>query len=448
MAQYTFLLPDVGEGIHEGQLVEWLASAGDTIKEDQPLVRIETDKAVVELPSPVSGKITQLKGEPGEIIHVGDPIAFFEIEGAAPAPSHHHDAPAAQAAPAAPAPQAAAPAAPAHTATLAATPAKRPQDVLATPHTRALARQMGVDITRLQGTGRAGRITDEDIQAAASGQIAAPAPQAAAPVHQQVADQAAQAHTARTPVAAAPPAAANVEVTVHGPVERVPQTFLRRKIAEQMVLSRQQLVHVTHIEEADVTELFKHYDESKKALAKRDIKLTPLPYFIKATIACLKEFPIFNASYDAQKGEILFKKYYNIGIAVDTPEGLVVPVIKDADRKDIVTIAQEIRDLAKRARERTLKIDEMRGGSYTITNIGPVGGVFATPIINYPELAILGLHKIEDRPAVVDGEICVRKRMYLSTSFDHQLIDGADAARFMRTLAEMLAEPAYLFTRF
>lgn len=455
MAQYTFLLPDVGEGIHEGQLVEWLAKVGDSIKEDQPLVRVETDKAVVELPSPVSGVITQLKGSPGELIHVGDPIAFFDIQGSAPAPAHH-DAPAA---PQAVAPQAAvATAAPQVAVAPAATaPAKRPQDVLATPHTRAIARQMGVDITRVQGTGRGGRITDEDIQAAAKGGSSAPSAHTT-PIHQQVAaqlDAPAQAYTARAPVETAvpaspatAPAAKNIEITTHGPVERVPQTFLRRKIAEQMVLSRQQLVHVTHVEEADVTALFEHIDGSKKSLAKRDIKLTPLPFFIKATIACLKDFPIFNASYDAQKGELLYKKYYNIGIAVDTPEGLVVPVIKDADRKDILTLAREIRDLAKRARERTLKIEEMRGGSYTITNIGPVGGVFATPIINYPELAILGLHKIEDRPAVVNGEICIRKRMYLSTSFDHQLIDGADAARFMRTLAEMLAEPAYLFTRF
>ncbi len=468
MAQYTFLLPDVGEGIHEGQLVEWLAKVGDSIKEDQPLVRIETDKAVVELPSPVSGVISQLKGNPGEIIHVGDPIAFFELHGSAPAPAPaHHDAPAAKttqnaqhaaasAKTAASTSAAVAPVASAPAQAVASAPAKRPQDVLATPHTRALARQMGVDITRVQGTGRGGRITDEDIQSAAKGPSSVSSVHTA-PLHQQVAAQIeapAQAYTARAPVEAATPAtsaapaAKNIEITTHGPVERVPQTFLRRKIAEQMALSRQQLVHVTHVEEADVTALFEHIEGSKKSLAKRDIKLTPLPFFIKATIACLKDFPMFNASYDAQKAEILYKKYYNIGIAVDTPEGLVVPVIKDADRKDILTLAREIRDLAKRARERTLKIEEMRGGSYTITNIGPVGGVFATPIINYPELAILGLHKIEDRPAVVDGQICIRKRMYLSTSFDHQLIDGADAARFMRTLAEMLAEPAYLFTRF
>lgn len=467
MAQYTFLLPDVGEGIHEGQLVEWLAKVGDSIKEDQPLVRFETDKAVVELPSPVSGVITQLKGNPGEIIHVGDPIVFFELQGSAPAPAPaHHDAPATKTAPSAQTSAASAKttastsvAAPASSVasapSVAPAPAKRPQDVLATPHTRAVARQMGVDITRIQGTGRGGRITDEDIQAAANGPSSVSFAHTA-PIHQQVSAQIeapAQAYTARAPVEATTPATSaaptkNIEITTHGPVERVPQTFLRRKIAEQMAISRQQLVHVTHVEEADVTALFEHIEGSKKSLAKRDIKLTPLPFFIKATIACLKDFPIFNASYDAQKGELLYKKYYNIGIAVDTPEGLVVPVIKDADRKDILTLAREIRDLAKRARERTLKIEEMRGGSYTITNIGPVGGVFATPIINYPELAILGLHKIEDRPAVVDGQICIRKRMYLSTSFDHQLIDGADAARFMRTLAEMLAEPAYLFTRF
>ena len=468
MAIYSFPFPDVGEGIHEGQLVEWLAKKGDTVKEDQPLCRVETDKAVVEIPSPVSGTILELRGNAGDIIHVGNPLVIFEISGAAPATKGGgHDAPAA----AIPAASAASPihavsthaaatpaaAAPIPPVSLPAAPPKRPQEIPATPHTRALARQLGVDITRVTGTGRAGRVTDEDIHAAAKAPHAAPpqqAPVAPIPLHEQVA---AQAFTARHPVesaaavpqAAAKPAAAPVlsESTKEGLVERVPLTFLRRKIAEQMALSRQQLVHVTHVEEADVTELFAHYEHSKRALAVRDIKLTPLPYFIKATVACLKDFPIFNASYDAQKGELIYKKYYNIGMAVDTPEGLVVPVIKDADRKDIATLAKEIRDLATRARSRQLKIEEMRGGSYTITNIGPVGGVFATPIINYPELAILGLHKIEDRPAVVKGEIVIRKRMYLSTSFDHQVIDGADAARFMRALAEMLADPAYLFTR-
>ncbi|MEM1007404.1 MAG: dihydrolipoamide acetyltransferase family protein [Myxococcota bacterium] len=446
MPQYTFTFPDVGEGIHEAQLVEWLANVGDAIKEDQPLCRVETDKAVVGIPSPVTGVISDLKGAPGEIIHVGDPIAFFELEGTATQASTDASA----ASTAAPSADVASSTISTSTRSSVTRPtASNAAKILATPHTRALARSMSVDLTKVSGTGRAGRITDQDVERAAqSSNVStlfpeipnAPTPVVTTPpVHQQVAQQ---ANT--TPSSTPTP---EREQRQEGPVERVPMSFLRRKIAEQMARSRQQLVHVTHVEEADITDLFEAYRASKQVLAKRDIKLTPLPYFIKATVACLKEFPMFNSSYDAEKGEMIYKKYYNIGMAVDTPEGLVVPVIRDADRKDIATLATEIRDLAKRARERTLKIEEMRGGTYTITNIGPIGGVFATPIINYPEIAILGLHKIEDRPAVVNGALCVRKRMYLSTSFDHQVIDGGDAARFMRTLAEMLSDPAYLFTR-
>jgi pyruvate dehydrogenase E2 component (dihydrolipoamide acetyltransferase) len=188
------------------------------------------------------------------------------------------------------------------------------------------------------------------------------------------------------------------------------------------------------------------YRQSKARLADEGIKLSPMPYFIKALIATLREFPVFNSTFDQERGEIVLKHYYNIGIAVDAPEGLVVPVIKGADRKSIVRLAQEIADLASRGRERSLKLDELRGGTITITNIGPLGGILATPIINYPEVAIIGMHSIQDRPAVVDGEICIRKRMYLSISFDHQIIDGAQAARFMNRMTQFLAEPHYLLS--
>jgi pyruvate dehydrogenase E2 component (dihydrolipoamide acetyltransferase) len=238
-----------------------------------------------------------------------------------------------------------------------------------------------------------------------------------------------------------------VEITTAGPVERVPLSFLRKRIGEQMALSTQQLVHVTHIEEADVTDLYATYKNAKGRLAEEDIKLSPLPYFVKAAVACLKEFPIFNSSYDAATQEIIYKKYYNIGLAVDTPEGLVVPVIRDADSKSIATIAGEIADKAKRARTRELGLDEMRDGTFTITNIGPLGGVMATPIINYPEIAIIGLHAISEKPLVVNGEIAIRKHMYMSISFDHKLIDGAQAARFMRKLRKMIEDPTYLFTQ-
>jgi len=440
MAKHVFLFPDVGEGIHEAQFVEWLADLNGDLKEDAPLCRVETDKAVVDLPSPVNGKLVQQHATPGELIFVGNPLATFEVEGA----GNVDEAPAAEAAPA-PAQTAetqAAPSSPPNLRVVGSEPAKalRPQDVPATPHTRAFARKLGVDITTVAGTGRNGRVTNEDVERA-SQQPAAPAVAATA------AAPAVATAAAPAPVAPAAPAAAPYQHTAEGPVERVPMSFLRRKISEQMRLSFQKLVHVTHIEEADVTELFKVYKTTKALLAEKDVKLSTLPYFIKAIVAGLKEFPIFNSSYDEATGEIIYKKYYNIGMAVDTPEGLVVPVLKDADRKDIYTLAQEIRDKAKRGRTRELKLDELKGGTFTISNIGSIGGVMATPIINYPELAIIALHKIQDQPAVVDGEICIRKKMYMSISFDHQIIDGADAARFMRMIADLLSNPHYLFTR-
>ena len=454
MAKHVFTFPDVGEGIHEGQLVEWLAQVGEEVEEDQPLCRVETDKAVVEIPSPVKGKLLEQHGEPGELIYVGNPLAVFEVAGgsADAAASSAQTAPAkapavatqkashlgGQLAPAggtAPSPGASSPP---NLRVVSNTP-QRPQDVRATPHTRALARKLGVDITMIAGTGRSGRITDEDVEAFAQGGGVAAQPGVA-----QTAPQ--LAPVAAQPAPAKAPAPTPLQ-TEDGPVERVPLSFLRRKIAEQMRLSTERLVHVTHVEEADVTELFEVYAKAKALLVERDIKLTPLSYFVKAIVTCLKEYPIFNSSYDQATGELIYKKYYNIGMAVDTPEGLVVPVLKDADRKDVATLAQEIRDLSKRARNRELQLHELRGGSFTISNIGSIGGVVATPIINYPESSILALHKIEERPAVVDGAIHIRKRMYLSISFDHQVIDGADAARFMKMLSELLSNPTYLFTR-
>ncbi len=444
MATHEFLFPDVGEGIHEGQLVEWLAQEGDSVKEDQPLCRVETDKAVVEIPSPTTGKILKFHGSPGELIIVGNVLVTFETEGdnATPPPQNGSSAAATPAA----APVVTAPVSVA-TPIAVATPvtpvaaiapvpvAGRPQDVRATPHTRALARKLGVDITTVVGTGRAGRITDEDIDTAA-GQ---------APV--QAAHVVAPTATTRTAPAISPAAAPTLSSTEYGSEERVPMSFLKRRMAEQMALSMRKLTHVTHVEEADLTEFWDVYGAAKARLKKDDIKLSPLAYFVKAIVAALKAYPIFNSTWDQETGEITYKHYYNIGIAVDTPEGLVVPVIKNAETKSIAQIATEIADLAKRARTRDLKLEEMRGGTFTITNIGPLGGVHATPIINYPEVAIIGVHSIEDRPAVVDGEICIRKRMFLSTSFDHQVIDGATGARFMRLIATMLGDPSYLFTQ-
>ena len=411
---FVFNFPDVGEGIHEGRVVEWLVSEGDTVAEDQALLKVETDKAVVELPSPHSGTILRLHAAADAAIFVGDPLVTIG-EAGEELPSE--GAPVVAGAPAADSR--------AVTETAAPTPEVASRRPLATPRTRTLARKLGVDLQSISGSGSGGRITDEDVQRVADGGVP-PKPSPA-------------------PLASAP---GTIGVTDDGEVERVPLTHLRKVIANAMRASVQMSAHVTHVDEADVTDLMEHYRRAKPVIEERSgVRFTLLPLFIKALVATLQKYPIFNASVDEERQEIVFKKYYNIGVAVDTPEGLIVPVIRDADRKDMVEIAGEIVDKAERARSRQLSLDELKGGSCTITNIGPLGGVFATPIINQPELAIIGLHAIKERPEVVNGEIAIRKMMYLSISFDHRYIDGAEAARFMSDMVRLVSEPMLLMAR-
>jgi pyruvate/2-oxoglutarate dehydrogenase complex dihydrolipoamide acyltransferase (E2) component len=408
---FVFNFPDVGEGIHEGRVVEWLVAEGDIVVEDQPLLKVETDKAVVELPSPYAGAVLRLHAAADATIIVGEPLVTIGDAGEVV-----NDRPAT----ATPAPAAEPQAASAPDAVASSVPASPSSRPLATPRTRALARKLGVELATLRGSGPGGRISDEDVQRAAQGGTPRPAP---VPAGQAAA-------------------------TVDGEVERVPLTHLRKVIANAMRASKHNAAHVTHVDEADVTDLVAHYRRAKPVIEERTgVKFTLLPLFIKAVVATLEKYPIFNASIDEEKQEILYKKYYNIGIAVDTPEGLIVPVIRDADRKDLVELAREVADKAERARARQLSLDELKGGSFTITNIGPLGGIFATPIINQPELAIVGLHAIKERPAVVNSEIVIRKQMYLSVSFDHRYVDGAEAARFMSDLVRMISEPMLLIAR-
>ena len=408
MMAFVFNFPDVGEGIHEGRVVEWLVAEGDVVAEDQALVKVETDKAVVELPSPHAGTVLRLHAAADADILVGDPLVTIG-EAGEKVPEDFAPATEAAAAPAAPPAEVEAPA-----------PAVGTRRPLATPRTRSLARKLGVDLKSVQGSGSGGRITDEDVERAAKG---------------------------GAPAAPAPPVG-TVAATADGEVERVPITHLRKIIAGAMRTAKHTAAHVTHVDEADVTDLVAHYRRAKPVIEERTgERFTLLPLFIKALVATLQKHPIFNASVDEELGEILYKKYYNIGVAVDTPEGLIVPVIRDADRKDMVELAAEVADKAERARNRQLGLDELKGGSCTITNIGPLGGVFATPIINVPELAIVGLHAIKERPAVVDGEIAIRKMMYLSVSFDHRYIDGAEGARFMSDMVRLVSEPMLLIAR-
>lgn len=448
--RYEFRFPDVGEGIHEGVVVEWLVAEGQSIHEDAPLVKVETDKAVVDIPSPRSGLVAKLHAAAGATINVGDVIVTFDgadavggsPAGGAPAGGAPAGEPARDSAPAPRPPEPALAAGPAPQEDWPpGSPDRRP---LATPHTRAMARRLGVDLKRLLGSGRAGRITDEDVERASEALTPAKGPHSAP--------------SAAPEGPGSPVSAARVAPAASGDPqdERLPVTHLRRVIAKAMHSSLQRSATVTHVDEADVTELVALQRRLRQRFeAEAGPRLSITPFFVRALVSALRDHPKFNAFHDEARDEIVLRKSYNIGVAVDTPEGLMVPVVKAADRKSLTTLAGEIGDLAARAKTRSLSLDELRGGTCTLTNIGPVGGLFATPILNHPELAIVGTHAIKDRAVFVDGPegsgsesssetLARRKIMYLSVSFDHRFIDGAEAARFLADLGRRLSDPELL----
>jgi 2-oxoglutarate dehydrogenase complex dihydrolipoamide succinyltransferase (E2) component len=391
-----FKLPDIGEGIAEGEILKWMVKEGDQVKEDQPIVEIMTDKVNVQIPSPRTGRVAKILVKEGDMAKVGETIMVID-DGSGPAPS--------------PSP---APAAKPSMAT-AASPQPRqasfPQGaVLATPATRRLARELGVDIAAVKGSGPQGRVTDEDVRKTSPGGL----PQTTVTVQRQ------------------PQAGGREEV--------IPLRGIRRTIAERMVKSQQTAAQVTHVDEADMTELVQLREAFKGSAEKRGVHLTYLPLILKALVPALKEYPYLNSSLDEQAGNIVLKHYYNIGIATDTEQGLVVPVLKDVDRKDIFELAGEIEKLAEKARSGALTLDEVRGSTFTITNVGAIGGIFATPIINLPEAAILGLHKISKRPVVRDGKVEIRDVTNLSLTFDHRILDGAYAARFLNRVIDVIQD--------
>jgi pyruvate dehydrogenase E2 component (dihydrolipoamide acetyltransferase) len=427
-------MPELGEGLHEGEILKWHVKPGDTIQEDDVLMEVQNDKAVVEVPSPVSGKVVEVKVAEGTVAVVGDVLAVIEVEGevgqadagaepaaepaaaAAPAPA----APPAAPAPAAPAAASAPPAPSAPAAVQAAGP------VLATPGVRKYAREKGVPLAQVKGTGKNGRITREDVDAflASGGRAAAAPAEPAAPT--------------------APAPAAAVSTGGPRPEERVPLKGVRKVIANAMVKSVYTAPHVTIMDEADVSKLVELRQKAKPLAEKKGVKLTYLPFVVKVLVAAVREFPVLNASIDDERGEIVYKKYYNIGIATDTENGLVVPVVEDADRKNIWTIAREIADLAARAREGKLAPQEMKGSTISITNIGSAGGLFFTPVINWPEVAILGTGRISEKPVVRNGEIAIGHVMALSLSFDHRIIDGATAQYAVNYIKQLLEDPQML----
>ena len=407
-------LPDIGEGVVEGELTKWLVQDGQQVVEDTPLFEVLTDKVSAVIPSPRKGTIAKRHFAEGDMVPVGAIVVTIDETGAAKA------TPAAAATPIAPV--AAAPVAAAAAATAA--PARDPGErVRAAPATRKLARDLGVDLQAVAGSGEHGRVTKTDVEALAH-QIAG------APIAATAQRTAAKAATAATAL-------------VRGPdEERVKLKGLRRKIYAKMRESKDHAAHFTYVDEVDFTAIIALQD----ALAHSGLKTTFLPFVVKAVVLSLQkpEFAYLNAQIDEAAGEIVVKKRYHIGIAAATDAGLVVPVVRDCDAKSIRQLIQDIHHVGEGARASSLLAEEMSGSTFTITSLGKLGGMFATPIINYPESAILGLHKVEPRPAVVDGQIVIRDRMYMSCSFDHRLIDGHVGAGFVQSVKAYLEQPALM----
>ena len=408
---FEFKFPDIGEGLTEGEIVRWLVKEGDEIKEGQPLVEVETDKALAEIPSPRTGVILKILAKEKEIVKVGQVIIIFGEKGETlavpfPRPSVGVVGELEEAPEEAPAVEVRAE---------AVKLAFVSEHAMATPAVRALAKELGIDINKVKGTGPEGRVLEKDVRQVAEGKEK-PVEEVKKPVRVKKYD-------------------------LYGYVEHIPLRGVRRSIAKAMVKSKYTAPHVTTMDEADVTELWKIREKEKKAAEKKGVKLTILPFIVKAVIAGLTEHPYLNATLDDENEEIILKKYFNIGVATDTPEGLMVPVVKNAKEKSILHLAEELTQLAEKARNRTIDLADLKGGTFTITNYGALGGIYGTPIINHPEVAILGVGKIKDTPVVRDGKIEIRKILHLALSFDHRVVDGGEAARFLNTVIARLEDP-------
>ncbi|GGG20604.1 dihydrolipoamide acetyltransferase component of pyruvate dehydrogenase complex [Lysinibacillus alkalisoli] len=414
---FEFRLPDIGEGIHEGEIVKWFVKAGDEVKEDDVLCEVQNDKAVVEIPSPVEGKVEEVLVAEGTVAVVGDVLIRFDAPGyedlKLKGDDHHEQNEAAK------------------TEQPKETPKQEEQAVtkrvIAMPSVRKFARDNDVNIQEVVGTGKNGRIVKADIEAFLTGDT--PSSETEEVQEQPTAQQ---------------PAKPIVPAGVDFPETREKITPIRKAIAKAMVHSKQTAPHVTLMDEVDVTALVAHRKKFKEIAAEQGVKLTYLPYVVKALVSTLRKFPELNRSYDDATSEVIQKHYFNIGIAADTDKGLLVPVIKHADRKSVFAISNEINELAVKAREGKLAVDEMKGASCSITNIGSAGGQWFTPVINHPEVAILGIGRISEKPVIKNGEIVAAPVLALSLSFDHRMIDGATAQHALNHIKRLLSEPELL----
>ena len=411
-----YKFPDLGEGVIEGEIKKWLVKEGDTVVKDQALADVETDKAVVEMPSPVAGTVLKMNHKEGDLVKVGEVLVVIGEKGeAVPAAKVETEAkteteglPEGKRKPS----YSVVGELPTEEVNVSSTgkvaEAKPSIAVQATPAVRKLAKDLGVDISLVRGTGPNGRVTDDDVKKAKE----SPPPKAETP------------HMKTAP-----------KFDLYGWVDRVPLRGIRRTTAKHMIESQARAAQVTAMDQADVTALFALREKVKKdVLEQRKVNVTFMPFIVKAVTMALKAHPSLNASVNDEENEILVKKYFNIGIAVAVDEGLIVPVIKMADQKGIVDLAEEIHNLAELANTRKVDMADLKGGTFTITNYGAFGTTYGTPIINYPEVAILGTGKIVDTPMVIEGRIEPRKMLPLSLTFDHRALDGAEAAKFMNEL--------------
>ena len=423
--QFEFRLPDIGEGVAEGEVVRWFVHEGDTVKEDGPLVSVLTDKANVEIPSPKTGRVVRIHAQEGEKVKVGAVLVTLDVTGVPTASTGPPDRPSVTESPASTA-------SPTSNPALTA-PSPMPAGssrYLAAPYVRRLAAERGIDLSTISGSGPGGRIVESDLTPA---RAAAPAPPSSVP------PSPAPATSTQSPGSAPPASDADI-------LERVPLRGIRRVIAERMTESRHKAAHYTYVEEVDVTELVRLRDRMAKHIEKKGVRLSYLPFIVKAVIAGLRTYPRVNARFNDDRQELEVHKSYNIGIATAAPDGLLVPVIHHADRKSVADIARELQELADKGREGKLTRDEMSGGTFTITSLGALGGVLATPILNYPEVAILGVHRIIRRPVYrPDGTIGPAELMNLSVSLDHRVLDGIVGAQFVSVVKSNLEDPHQLF---
>ena len=413
MAKYVFNLPDVGEGVVEGEIVKWNVKPGDTVKEDEPLVELMTDKATVSIPSSVNGKVVSTTGKPGDMVPVGAELIVFEVKGASGSKPKSKPKPEPVAEPVPdpePEPKA---------ESVAAPPVSVPPPVastgtkpLASPAVRRRAREAGIDLSQVSGTGPAGRISHDDMDTFISG--------------------------------GGRLAAVQSGVKMTG-VEEVPVIGLRRKIAEKMATSKRSAAHFSYFEEVDITALESLRQHLNSTRAENQPKLTYLPFIIQGLIRAVRKFPQCNALYDEEKGIVFRHQAVHVGISTQTEDGLMVPVIKHAEARDVWDTANELVRVTTSAREKTATIDELTGSTITITSLGAMGGLGATPIINHPEVSIVSIHAARDQAVVREGEIVVRKMMNLASSFDHRIIDGYDGALLIQELKSMLEHPATIF---